>query len=716
MDFSICVIWWSITVLLTWSAWAWSGKLFPGDDQLQRMMHTIIFCWAVLVATSTLLGLVGLLMGSTILATVGSAAAILFWRLPRKTEAVGQGSTREERIWGWVWKGLLAIALAEVILQGVLSFPTHWDTLDYHLPIIDQWLRAGSLYAPDQAVWFVPGNNELVGLWLAAPFSGDFLVGIINLPAVVLLAVGALNFGRELGLESWFRHWTALGSVAVVPVMRQLTDPMNDLAVAGFFQVGICYGIRWVKGGQCVNLYFFAASLGLLTGVKYYALGYAGVAGIGVILLAMITEGWRRAARVVLAGLLAALLLGSYWYLRNYWWTGTPLYPLGFTPQSNLIGEIRSEAGQTTTWQTTLLGNGRPEVFPLLLDALWRHSGPCYWIAFLVMSATILWMITSWFFQFQFAQRHATSRLVFCFWCIAAGLVWGCTPFAVETAAGTFNSLRAGYTPARYGLCFLNLTFVGLALTIQDFGHATRLFRQRLSAVPANHLKHGLAKVGTLFVVPSLKGLIAAGVVWQAVRFLRQESFLNTPEGLLLAGNLMLGCVIGWLLWIEWPKCRLHFLGTCAVASTVIISLAVLSLSRRWHRSFVDYYDRLFEQKIFTELAKCDPAKTCIAVVGYRPYPFFGSERQFRVCQPYWLPNYSSLIQFLDENEVTVIAAVQFDQIGIRRHEHIIHWLREHPELFSPLQDGQGFYLCRVNRDALKNAILPGRTMRHAWR
>ena len=42
------------------------------------------------------------------------------------------------------------------------------------------------------------------------------------------------------------------------------------------------------------------------------------------------------------------------------------------------------------------------------------------------------------------------------------------TPFAVEDDPGTLNQLRWKYCPARYALCFLSLTIIGLAVVLND--------------------------------------------------------------------------------------------------------------------------------------------------------------------------------------------------------------------------------------------------------
>ncbi|MBC7076973.1 MAG: hypothetical protein H5T92_01490, partial [Synergistales bacterium] len=112
---------------------------------------------------------------------------------------------RDGRSFQWVWKvawaALAAVLLARIVLDGLITFPTDWDTLAYHLPLVDRWLREGTLYVPKCAFWYCPGNNELLAFWAVGPFSGDFLVSLNNVPAIVLFAAAVLELLRALGLR-----------------------------------------------------------------------------------------------------------------------------------------------------------------------------------------------------------------------------------------------------------------------------------------------------------------------------------------------------------------------------------------------------------------------------------------------------------------------------------------------------------------------------------
>jgi hypothetical protein len=216
--------------------------------------------------------------------------------------------------WAIAWTMLASLGAAHVLWNGLLVAPTDWDSLAYHLPLADHWLREGTLYVPDCAFWYCPGNNEVWALWAVAPFSGDYLAMLNNVPAAGLLAVSVVELGRLLGLRPGLYHPAAMAVLVTEPVRRQLVSAENDVAVAALFVTSLVYGGRYVGGhrraesestaeaalvsarptyvGRWADLIWMSACVGLLAGVKYYALGYAAVAAAGVLGL-VLNYGWR---------------------------------------------------------------------------------------------------------------------------------------------------------------------------------------------------------------------------------------------------------------------------------------------------------------------------------------------------------------------------------------------------------------------------------------
>lgn len=243
--------------------------------------------------------------------------------------------------------------------MGVLMFPTEFDTLMYHLPLVDHWLSARSLFAPDSAHWRNPGNNEILAMWIVVPFSGDFLAALNNLPAVSLLGFSAIELGKAIGVSRPFRHLYGMAVLGNSIVLYQLSNVGNDVASAALLVTCACYGLRFSRRGSWGDLTLYAIALGLLAGVKYYSLGYAGAVWVTVAFLAS-ARGVRSGLAAAGAGLTGLVLFGGYWYFRNWIVSGRPLYPLG----SHGLGDAHRPL-YPAIWGSTFLGNGRMELIPL---------------------------------------------------------------------------------------------------------------------------------------------------------------------------------------------------------------------------------------------------------------------------------------------------------------------------------------------------------------
>ena len=277
--------------ILATAGWRVGRRVDPDCDFAAQAVHGIVVCWGVIVAAALLVGAVGALDGRTLLAAGAGLSCVLLCACklratPVVVSSVDPPARRTE--WGWplAWSIALAFAIAHSITRGVLMLPDDWDTLMYHLPLVDQWLAAGSLYAPDASHWSHPGNNEVLAMWMVAPFSGDFLAALNNLPAVALLGFATVTLGAEVGLARPFRHLCGMVVICNSIVLHQLTNADNDVASAALLMACAGYGVRFSRGGRAADLILYAIALGLLAGIKYYSLGYAGVAWVIVALLA----------------------------------------------------------------------------------------------------------------------------------------------------------------------------------------------------------------------------------------------------------------------------------------------------------------------------------------------------------------------------------------------------------------------------------------------
>jgi len=700
---------------------------------LASVLHTVVVCWACITGLSILLGALGILASPPLLAGGAALGLVLSFKEGRSflvrlcsgrqravlsaidsgcvlapeglTTSAGIGAGNEV-CWLVLWGAVLAFWVGRVIVGGLLELPTDWDTLMYHVPILDNFLQAHSLYSQDCAVWYDPSNNELFGLWMVAPFSGDFLIALNNLPAVILFVLATIGLGRQLGLRGNSCHLTALAALANFAVVRQLLDAGNDVPVAAFVLAALFYGLRYIRASHPPDLLFASICLGLGSGIKYYALGPAAVVGAALVLAALLLRGPRSAGRMLVIGLLGTLLGGGFWYVRNAVLTGLPLYPKGLAPANDPLLEIYPEP-----WRSTLLGSSRPEVLPLLEKALWQFAGPCHALAFLLLPASVLGLAaTGLVGRYRGDKIEGTYRLVLCFILVGSGLALGITPFAAETLPGSLNMLQGGYSPIRFGLCLYSLSLLALAVLLQDLSQVLRAFIGWVAAKRSwtsldGSMRRRMGRLLAIFLVHLPQAAFAGAAFYQAYSIFQRRLPGNLGTACLVGANLLLASWVVRFSWLAWPGLRRGLVAALGIGCCATAGWAADTLSLHWHERFTGHYDRLLHTGTIGKLAALDPTTTRICALSYRYYPLLGSGRQFRVCQPKRVPDLADLLEYLQAHDLTIIAALNVDPFENGPYRDQAEWLRQNPRLFPPLHADRTLSLFRVDRSVLAETL-----------
>jgi hypothetical protein len=561
----------------------------------------------------------------------------------------------------------------------------------YHLPIVDHWRQAGSLYSPDALAWSVPGNNELVTLWLVGPFKGDFFYSLTNLPAAILLACGTVEIGRHLGLSSTWRNLGGLAVVSNAVVITQLRDVENDVAVAGVFLVCLGYLLRYADHCRLGDLLLGITCLGLLAGIKFYALGYAAVAAVVGVLLITSRHGGRTALRATGAGLLGVLIFGGYWYIRNWIVGGSPLYPLGLTATKDDLGQVYPGS----IWATTFFGNGSPELPKLGLKAVWGSAGYCQFVALLALPVSLTWLVISSHLRARRTDpgRAYEARVDLAVATTAAGLVLGVTPFAVESVPGTLNQLHLQYCPVRYGLCFLSLATLALIVVLHDLSRGAWEIASRVSASTLPGSGVSVARALAWAVIPVLTTLLICGqllVTRQEVPGI--DDSLSIGTGLLGLANLIIIALFTERRILAVIVCLGGVLGCAAGTGWA---------SEKWQVRYAPFYDERLGQGMFERMSRELPADTLLCVLDHRAYPFFGPARQFRICQPYRIKSDAWWYQYLHDHNIRLVVYRHDASYEGQSWQATWTWMESHPDVFERLDWADEFSVYRVNQDAI---------------
>ena len=648
----------------SWFVIRWSfdiaHRAFPADRQSELVLHVGVISVSMVVLGLIVLGAVGAI--SPWLGLLAPLASTLVLKKLAEKHFSKGSSVNQNRFSlsprGCFWIVVIAGLTGHSVVNGVMQFPRDWDNLMYHMPFVDHWIQTGSLAATETPRWSDPANSEVLGLWFAVAFSGDFLVALNNIPTVIVWIVAMLCVARGLGLNGWWPDLVALGSISVSVTLRQTVDASNDLMVPAFFFASVAYAIRYYRSSRSGDLILFGVTLGLLVGVKFFATGYGLVTGLAFALMCWNKLGVKSAALRSIQAVGISLLFGGYWFGRNFWMTGHVFYPQGSE-------DLHRRIPHPNLPQTTLAWNGDERIAGLAMNAVWEHCGLFHSLILTILPSLVLWLLwTIW-------RNHTGLRVVnglLLFLLISTFLLALNTPMLVEDQPDTLNHLRWGYTPVRYTLTFLSVgVLTAIVVAAQLVANAANRAVGCLQTVLLMILGFQLWTQITVLHRPVVPDLIGACFAGELVTFACVAVYY-TRRRRLIYGHILLICFIG--------------LGSSLICFQ----------SQHWHSGFARFYDKFYFTQYFTQSG---PKRDRILVLDYRSYAFFGSRRQHFIIQPMDFQSSEEVLDIMKQQKLaTAVTRVELHK-EVSRYRPVWEKLEEHPS-FELLEQGRALRVFRL--------------------
>jgi hypothetical protein len=263
---------------------------------------------------------------------------------------------------------IVVILVGLRMLAHVWFLPPYvWDTLNYHLPKVADWVQYGKLVALPTPVTrsYWPANFELFQTWFVLFFHHDFLIEVAGLPFYLLAILSVYSSGRSLEFS---RNWSASLAViyALTPsVLMNAVSCKNDIAVAALylFSLAVMLDFRKYRNRVGSHAVVAVASILMAMGTKPYI--FFILPGLILIGLWCFRSGRIGSKQIIGQNssflgvcflLTAALILGAYWYVRNYWIFENPFYPVDFRLFGHLVFGDGQGGGQQGTfrWESLL--------------------------------------------------------------------------------------------------------------------------------------------------------------------------------------------------------------------------------------------------------------------------------------------------------------------------------------------------------------------------
>jgi hypothetical protein len=309
---------------------------------------TLLTAWCIL---ETCLGvLLGILRHLTLGAVLTSELLLFVWGV------IVWLALRRRAPWrsgfGWLtWAQPLNNL--ETLLVGAIAFVgvallwrtwtrpiTDYDSLSFHLPAMAKWYQTGSLAMPEQfydpARYAIqstyPYNWEVLCALFLMPFREDVFVAAPNLIAWLMLGLAVYGLSLDVGATR-LQSMAAAALVMTLPAVVKNVNTLHiDLQFAAFFLAGVYFAVAYHRARSFACLALFIATLGMILGIKMsgpvYAVLLVALHG-GLRLIhrgsACPTPSSRAVVPLIVIGLACCLLVGSFWYARNYAALGNPL-------------------------------------------------------------------------------------------------------------------------------------------------------------------------------------------------------------------------------------------------------------------------------------------------------------------------------------------------------------------------------------------------------
>lgn len=204
---------------------------------------------------------------------------------------------------------------------GITTKPIEGDSIGYHIPIAKSIINQGVAVRPENLLHYYPSATEVI---LSLFIFFKVPLNLYNVLALVFLFLGCWKLGLVYGLKKRFSVIFA-ASVSTLPVIvRWIPTQVVDIWVAVFFVFSLIL-LQNVRKGTA---YFLTLGflMGMLLGSKYSGPFF----GLGLLIF-FGKNIWNNLSLKRLAAFaLPVFTFGVFWYVRNWYFTGNPIYPQGF--------------------------------------------------------------------------------------------------------------------------------------------------------------------------------------------------------------------------------------------------------------------------------------------------------------------------------------------------------------------------------------------------
>lgn len=289
------------------------------------LMSFIPLLTGVIIAMVLVAGFTGLLFRETLFILAFGCAIGAKCILPRyHLEIIWPNP---EKKWLWLLPGVM------VLIAGVSVFlpftPAQWDVMSYHLYIPVRWLQAGEIihvptFYGDEAAAFAPGNAAALYAWIVALLNNDTLITIFSVIFLLFSGLVVALIARKYSGCHYMAFLIATIAISAPAMFFKAFSGYTDLLAQSLLLAGVWWLLEYLDNpAQRNTVIYTSLCLGLSIGTKTVMLPLA----LPVILFLLIIGVYRRVWKHLLFSVVIIAVAGGWWYCRNWWLYGNPLFP-----------------------------------------------------------------------------------------------------------------------------------------------------------------------------------------------------------------------------------------------------------------------------------------------------------------------------------------------------------------------------------------------------
>ncbi len=240
--------------------------------------------------------------------------------------------------------GLTALLIISILILSSVP-PVSRDALTHHLAVPKLYLKHGGMYEiPSLPFSYNPGNLDLLYL-LALHWGNDIIPKFIHFTFALLTAGLIFNYLRKR-IDTLHALMGVLLFLSLPVIVKLSITVYVDLGLVFFSTAALIYCLKWVESEfRFKYLIISAVWCGFALGTKYNGLivFFILVLSVPLLHLRVSPQPSFKSARAIGYGIffvIIAITIFSPWLIRNYVWTGNPIYPL----YDNLINQTDPDA------------------------------------------------------------------------------------------------------------------------------------------------------------------------------------------------------------------------------------------------------------------------------------------------------------------------------------------------------------------------------------